>query len=47
MNALSFWAIEDDQHMPIFDPWSIEFMMTEWALENMRDEIEEAFRAQR
>ena len=41
MQGLDFWATDawTDSNLPIFDSWSIEFMLSEWTREVNRDEV--------
>jgi hypothetical protein len=41
MQGLDFWATDQhtDSVLPIFDEWSITFMLSEWTRELLRDEV--------
>jgi hypothetical protein len=48
MRGLDFWATDawTNSHLPMFDDWSTKFMLQEWAIEVMRDEILQGLRGE-
>jgi hypothetical protein len=41
MKGLDFWATDEwtDDRLPFWDDWSVKFMLREWQLELLREEL--------
>jgi hypothetical protein len=44
MSGLDFWAVDQssEKQIPIFDEWSIRFLLMEWGRELFRNELRQA-----